>query len=144
MKLSLLLIVSFLSFSIYGIANPTVSAKHANQYVGERVSICGKVTGGKAPATNASRSTILQLFDVASSSSINVVIKHEDRKNFSFKPEEYLYHKQVCITGVIAENNGRTELLIRRQDEIKFEDPSGGSDIRPLDFDGLNRFFEEE
>ena len=137
------LLVALLGLSLSSFANQTISPKEAAKHVGEKVSICGKVTGGKAPGSNSSKSTILQLVDQSNGSTINVVIRLDDRKNFSYKPEEYLYAKQVCITGTIVENNGRTELIVNRPGEIRIND-EGSSDIRPMDFDGMNRFFDED
>lgn len=142
MKHFLFLAAAFLALKVAQ-ANPHISVNSVSNYVGEKISVCGKVTGTKAPAINASRATSVQLADATNSAIVNVVIRQEDRKYFAYKPEEYLYNKNVCVTGVVAENNGRAEIIVRRPDEVKIEEDDG-ADIKPMNLEGLNRFFELE
>ncbi|WP_207496547.1 hypothetical protein [Aridibaculum aurantiacum] len=142
MKPTLYLFFAIFLSPLFAKANCTLPISEASKHVGDRVSICGRITGSKAPATNAAKTTYVQL-DQGNSSTIQIVIRMEDRKHFSYKPEEYLYQKQVCVTGIIAENNGRTEILVKRPEEIKFEE-DGSSEIRSMDLDGFNRFFGNE
>ncbi len=110
----------------------------------EKINICGKVTGSKGPGSNVSKSTIISVSDAENTSTINVVIRQEDRKNFSYKPEEFLYNKNVCVTGIFADFNGRTDLFIRRPEEIKVDESAGNNEMRPFDLDIFNRFMQDE
>lgn len=131
--------------TIYGfaIANSTTLVKDYAKLIGEKISICGKVTGSKGPVSNTAKSTIIQVTDIENASSTNIVIRQEDRKNFGYKPEEYLYNKNVCIVGIVGDTFGRTELFVRRPDDIKIEETAGNGEIRPFDFDGFNRFMQD-
>jgi hypothetical protein len=123
----------------------TYSASAQNtKHTGEKVNVCGKISAGRSPETNAGKSTVITITNTATAAPVNVVIRQEDRKNFGYKPEEYLYSKNVCVTGTATENNGRTEVIIRRPEDIKIEDNVGGAEIRPFDIDGLSRFLKEE
>ena len=137
--------LSIISAAIYGfaIANPDTPVKENTKLIGEKISICGKVTGCKGPVSNTAKSTIIQVSDIENVSFTNVVIRQEDRKNFGYKPEEYLYNKNVCIVGIVGDTYGRTELFIRRPDDIKIEETAGNGEIRPFDFDGFNRFMQD-
>ncbi len=78
------------------------------------------------------------------SHALNVVLRLEDRKNFTYKPEEFLNSKNVCVTGVLADYYGRTDLFIRRPEEIKIDEAAGNLEIRPFEFDILNCFMQNE
>lgn len=139
-----LLLLALLTVSAITYGTPTVAIKNAGKYIGTKVNMCGKITGSKAPASNSARETVLLLHDLGNTASINVVIRNEYRKRFSYKPEEYLYNKNVCFTGMLASENGRAELLIGRPEEIRLSDVTPGADFRPLDFDGFNRFVKDD
>jgi hypothetical protein len=141
MKNSITLLLAICGLASLASAQSTSKeAKHS----GEKINICGKISGSKSPEASAAKSTVITVSNAATSSSINVVIKQEDRKNFTYKPEEYLYSKNVCVTGTTSENNGKTEVIVRRPEEIKIEENAGNDEIRPFDIDGLSRFLQEE
>jgi hypothetical protein len=114
------------------------------KHSGDKINICGKISAAKSPEASAAKSTVITVSNTGNVSPVNVVIKLEDRKNFSYKPEEYLYSKNVCVTGTTVDNNGKTEVIVRRPEDIKVEDTGGSAEIRPFDFDGLNRFLQDD
>jgi hypothetical protein len=139
----LLLFVALVSSYRPATAQTAIAAKDASKHMGEKISVCGKVSGSKSANENAAKSTVIKLSSLGSAP-LHVVIRQDDRKNFAYKPEEYLYNKNVCISGTVSDNNGKTEIIVRKPEEITVEDTGAGSEIRPLEFDAFNRFFQGE
>jgi hypothetical protein len=143
MKYLLVIVVIFALASICKIstAQTTVSTKDASRHMGEKINVCGKVSGSKSANENAAKSTIIKLSSQGAAP-LHVVIRQDDRKNFSYKPEEYLYNKNVCVSGTVTDNNGKTEVIVRKPEEIIIEESGAGAEIRPLEFDSFNRFMQ--
>jgi DNA/RNA endonuclease YhcR with UshA esterase domain len=41
------------------------------------------------------------------------------RSNFSYKPEDYLKGKTICVTGTIKEYKGKPQIVVDKEDQIK-------------------------
>src|SRR5687767_6452928 len=84
-----------------------IAPEEARKHVGEKVKVCGKISEARF-FESASKQTIISMG--GTSPSLNIVISFEDRKKFTYKPEEFLKNKSVCISGKVVDNNGKAEL----------------------------------
>ena len=140
MKLTVLLIMfSFSTTDLDGYS--AIPPGEAKKHVGEKVKVCGKVTDTKFG--DNSRQTLISMGGYPNHQ-LTVIINVEDRKNFSYKPEIFLKNKNVCVTGKVVDNNGRTELFISRQDDIRIEEDEPEFEIRANDFNIFNKFFNDK
>lgn len=117
---------------------PEVAPDDARKHVGETVKVCGKITDAKF--YEAGKQTLI---NVGGSQNLTVKIAFDDRKNFSYKPEHFLRNKAVCITGKVIINNGRIELIISRQEDIKIDEDES-LEIKANDFDFFNKYFDDK
>jgi hypothetical protein len=115
----------------------------AKKHIGEKVKVCGKVTDTRF-WENSSRQTQISMGGNFLNQQLTIIINLEDRKNFSYKPEVFLRNKSVCVSGKIVENNGRTELIVTKQDDIRIEEEEAEIEIKANDFNIFNKFFNDK
>ncbi len=113
MKLSIKLIIPIVVFPFFAFAQITIAPKDAGKYVGERVTVCGKTSGALQLETGNIQSTFINMGTASASNLVNIVISNDDRKNFQYKPEEFLVNKNVCVTGKVVEINGKAEIILK-------------------------------
>jgi micrococcal nuclease len=139
MRKVILLTILAAGFSWQVSAQNTITPKEAGRHIGEKVSICGKVTGTVA---HAGKGVVYNLAGT-SGQGLNVMVRNEDKRYFNNKPEDYLYNKQVCLTGSLIDDSGKPELILRRPEDIKVDEPNAG-EFKPFDLEMFNRFFYED
>jgi DNA/RNA endonuclease YhcR with UshA esterase domain len=115
----------FLSVMIFCAAVISASAQKitpddAAKHIGETVTICGKIYGGKY-FDNGNKMTLLNMGAAYPKSPLTIVINAEDRKNFKNAPEDFFSNKTVCITGVVKEYKGKPQIFIQSEEDLKAE-----------------------
>jgi endonuclease G, mitochondrial len=95
----------------------TVQAKYN---VGTVSCVCGTVVSTKY--SEKSGSTFLNLDKKFPNTIFSVSIWEKDRTNFSYKPEEELYMRKVCITGQVEMRNGVPTMSIKNEKAIEILD----------------------
>lgn len=134
------LIFLMISFSTTSLENSIeIPPGEAKKHVGEKVKVCGKVVDAKFAET-PSRQTVISM----GGGQLTVIINNEDRKNFNYKPEQFLKNKSVCISGKIVETNGRTEMIISRQDDIQIDEEEVEVEVKANYFDFFNKYFDDK
>ena len=124
------------------VPNLEIPPEEAKKHVGENVKVCGKITDAKF-FESASKQTVISIG--TSNKPLTVVISFEDRKNFSYKPENFLKNKSVCVSGRVVENNGRTELIVSKQEDIKIEEEDETEvEVKANYFDFFNKYFDDK
>jgi hypothetical protein len=139
----LLFLSATTAFILYGsvYAQSNISINDAGKNIGKRVSLCGKVSGGRFLANT--KPTLLNL-EGSTSNELTIIINPQDRKNFPYKPEEYFVSKNVCVTGKVTESNGKPQLSVRSPQDFELTEGGEGIEIKPMDLSGFNRYFNEE
>lgn len=114
-KFAFLLLIGFASAKSF--AQTTIAAKDAAKHIGENVTICDKVFGGKFLAGPGL--TLLDMGGAHPNELLTLLIKGDDRKKFTQAPEEKFRNKAVCVTGVIIDYKGKPEIAITDTAQIK-------------------------
>ncbi len=99
-----------LQFSLLG--QSSVTAADAAKYMGKKITVCDKVYGGRYFEHSENAPTLLNMGAAYPNNPFTFVIQGENRKKFSYKPEEWLINKDVCVTGEIIEFKGKPEMLL--------------------------------
>ncbi len=97
----------------------TFTAFEAKDHTGEKITVCDKVFGTRFLENSNGQLTFLNLGAAYPNSPFTIVIFGNERANFKEKPELYYNNKKVCATGLIKEYNGKPEMIITKEDEIK-------------------------
>jgi len=100
-------------------AGTTFTAAEAKDHIGEKITVCDKVFGTRFLENSNGQPTFLNLGAAFPNSPFTVVIFGNDRSNFKEKPELFYNNKKVCATGLIKEYNGKPEMIIANEAEIK-------------------------
>jgi nuclease S1 len=99
-------------------AQQTITPASAKDYVGQKVTVCGSVTGTYFDQKARRHPTFINFGPAYPNSTFSLLIWGNDRKKFSYQPEEYLKNKQVCVTGTITTFKGRVEMIVTDSSQI--------------------------
>jgi micrococcal nuclease len=117
-KIAFILFIGLASVKTY--AQTTIAAKDAAKHIGESVTICDKIYGGKF--LDGPGLTLLDVGGAHPNEVLTLLIKGDDRKKFTGNPEETLKGKNVCITGTVVDYKGKPEIIITETAQIKVSD----------------------
>lgn len=111
-----LLVLAFASLAFLKSSGQNISAQDAFKHIGEKVTICGKIYGGRYFEKNDK--TLLNMGAAYPNHTLTVVIEGADRKKFTNKPEDFYTNKDVCITGEIKDFKGKPEVQVTEITQI--------------------------
>lgn len=103
--------------------NPTTLPKgkintvQAQYNIGTKSCVCGTVVSTKF--SEKSGATFLNLDKKFPNQIFSVTIWSKARSNFSYKPEDELYGKKVCITGMLESNKGTPTMNVTNEKNIE-------------------------
>ena len=100
-----------------------IEVKEAYKYVGETKIVCGKIVSTKY-LKRASGGPIFLNFgrDYPNQQMTGLIWFGRFSEYFSYKPEKFLKRKNVCVKGYISEFEGRTQMEIRTEKQIKLKE----------------------
>ncbi len=110
------LIAIITSFSVS--AQTKITPDEAAKHIGDSVTVCGKIFGGRYFDKGDNKITLLNMGAAYPQSPLTIVIEEAGRKNFTIKPEEFYTDKDVCISGVIKEFKGKPQIIIAKEADI--------------------------
>lgn len=113
----LLASLSFITFS--GISQTVIQPKDASKYIGQTVTVCGKIYGGKYLDAVKNKPTFINMGAAYPNQQLTLVIWGDDRKNFSYAPEEKFKNKTVCVTGKIETFKNKPQIVVDKEAQIK-------------------------
>lgn len=103
-------------------AQQEIALTDAAKFVGQSVKVCGKIYGGKFLDRTAKQLTLLNMGADYPNQLLTIMIEGEKRKTFTYKPEEKLVQKEVCVVGVIKEFKGKYEIVIEKEGDISIKE----------------------
>lgn len=112
-------IISFLLFSMFGYSQIQIPLSDVSKHVGEVVNVCGKVYGASLLENVKNKPTLMNLGGTSANERIELRIRFEDRKNFSYNPEALFLNRNVCLTGKITKEHGYAEMLMDKVNSTK-------------------------
>lgn len=115
-KLLLTLGASFTCIILFA---QNIKPEEAAKHIGENVTVCGKIYGGKFLDRSDKQITLLNMGAAYPNSLVTVRIEGDARKKFEFKPEEFYLNKEVCVTGLITDFKGKAEMQVTETTQIK-------------------------
>ena len=100
-------------------AQKTIDINEAINKVGDTVTICTKIFGGRFMENSKGSPTLLNAGASYPNSPLTVVVTGEARKLFDFKPEEYYKDKSICVTGVIELYKEKPQIVVTKKSQIE-------------------------
>jgi len=100
-----------------------IEVKEAYKYVGETKIVCGKIVSTRY-LKRASGGPIFLNFgrDYPNQQMTGLIWFGRFSEYFSYKPEKFLKRKNVCVKGYISEYEGKTQMEIRTEKQIKLRE----------------------
>jgi hypothetical protein len=100
-----------------------IEVREAYKFVGETKIVCGKIVSTKY-LKRASGGPIFLNFgrDHPNQQMTGLIWFGRFSEYFSYKPEKFLKRKNVCVKGYISEYEGKTQLEIRTEKQIKIRE----------------------
>lgn len=108
--------LAFTFCSLLTIAQTKIPIDSVSNHKGDLVTVCGKVYGIKF--LEKSQITFIDLGAAYPDAPLTIVIFEEARAKFPQTPEKIFADKQVCVTGTIAERNGKLQIVVNDPKEI--------------------------
>lgn len=109
-----LIAIASIFISLASFAQNKVSVDSAAKHMGETVLICSKVYGTKS----LDKVTFINVGAAFPNSPLTIVIFAKDIPAFKPSIEELYNHKNICVTGVVKDYNGKPEIIITKPGEI--------------------------
>ncbi len=109
-------------FPIYLIAQSEqpIDVKEAYKYIGETKIVCGRIVSTKYLKRSSGGPIFLNFGRDYPNQQMTGVIWYGRYSNyFSYKPDKFLKRKNVCVKGDISDYEGRTQMEIRTEKQIK-------------------------
>jgi len=96
-----------------------LNSLQAKDFVGKDACVCGKVVSTKFNENGKTNPTYINLDKKYPDQVFTLMIFGQDRQNFSYKPEEFLQGKTICIKGKITEYKGSPQIIANKEKQIE-------------------------
>ena len=119
-----LIFISFfiLSSTISAQGEQTIEVKEAYKFVGETKIVCGRIVSTKYLKRSSGGPIFLNFGrDYPNQQMTGLIWFGRFSDYFSYKPEKKLKRKTVCVKGLISEHDGKTQMEIRTEKQIKLQ-----------------------
>lgn len=111
----LLTSTAFIFITAISLAQFKVPLDSLNQYIGKRVTVCSEVYGIKT----TDKVTFINVGARYPNAPLTIVIFKKDLDaNFTASPEKLYGNQPICVTGVVKDYKGKTEIIVSSPEEI--------------------------
>ncbi len=116
-------VIFLITTNLYAQSEEAVQVKEAYKYIGETKIVCGRIVSTKY-LKRASGGPIFLNFgrDYPNQQMTGLIWFGRFSEYFSYKPEKFLKRKNVCVKGYISEYDGKTQMEIRTEKQIKIRE----------------------
>ena len=119
-----LIFISFfiLSSTISAQGEQAIEVKEAYKFVGETKIVCGRIVSTKYLKRSSGGPIFLNFGrDYPNQQMTGLIWFGRFSDYFSYKPEKKLKRKTVCVKGLISEHEGKTQMEIRTEKQIRIQ-----------------------
>ncbi len=99
-----------------------INSTQVNDFIGKEVCICGKVVGAKYTENGTNNPTYINLDKKYPNQLFTIMIFGDARRNFSYKPEQFLLQKTICVKGKITTFRGSPQIIATKEKQIEVEE----------------------
>lgn len=120
---SFFVLIFLITNNLYAQAEQAIQVKEAYKYVGETKIVCGRIVSTKY-LKRASGGPIFLNFgrDYPNQQMTGLIWFGRFSEYFSYKPEKFLKRKNVCVKGYISEYEGKIQMELRTEKQIKIRE----------------------
>ena len=107
---------------VLGQTEQSIQVKEAYKYVGETKIVCGRIVSTKYLKRSSGGAIFLNFGrDYPNQQMTGLIWFGRFSDYFSYKPEKKLKRKTVCVKGLLTEHEGKTQMEIRTEKQIKIQ-----------------------
>jgi len=96
-----------------------INTLQAKDYIGKETCVCGKVVSTKFSENGKTNPTYINLDKKYPEQVFTVMVFGQDRNNFSYKPEDSLLGKTICVKGKVGEFKGTPQIIANKEKQIE-------------------------
>jgi len=96
-----------------------INTLQAKDYIGKETCVCGKVVSTKFSENGKTNPTYINLDKKYPEQVFTVMVFGQDRNNFSYKPEDFLQGKTICVKGKVGEFKGTPQIIANKEKQIE-------------------------
>jgi hypothetical protein len=108
-----------------------IPASEAVEHVGEVQKVYGKVASTRYTYWTRGQPTFMNLDKPYPNQIFTVVIWSSDREKFGMRPEKRYKDKAICVTGLIEEEEGVPQIVVKDPSQIQILKPSDSGQREP-------------
>lgn len=98
-----------------------VSVTEIASFVGDSITVTGRITTAKSGEATSDSPTILNMAGEDPNQLLTLIIDGKDRGNFNSPPETYYLDKQISVTGRVELSGGKPQIVVQNKNQIKEE-----------------------
>ena len=114
------------SLPLFAQDKQTVAPEEALKYHLQIKTVCGKVAGTQHARAIKGEPTLLHIGKPYPKHVFTVVIWAADKGKFEGAPEELYKGKDVCVTGMIVEHNGKPQIVVKDPSQVSVKKAEPG------------------
>lgn len=96
-----------------------INTMQARDFIGKDACVCGKVVSTKFSENGKTNPTYINLDKKFPDQVFTLMIFGKDRENFSYKPEEFLQGKTICVKGKVGEFKGTPQIIANKEKQVE-------------------------
>ncbi len=122
-RFKILLIVALLvgSASIFAYSQDSITPEVSAKFIGRQKTVCGTVVVAHYATRRNGQPTLMNFDQSYPNQMFTVLIWGSDRSKFEKPPEKLYGGKDICVTGMIEDDEGRPEIVVREPSQIKLK-----------------------
>lgn len=113
------LFITFLAFSAVAANAQKLTPEEAAKRVGDSITVCGKIFGGRFFETSNGSPTLLNMGAAFPASPLTIMIPGEVRSKMGYIPEAELKDKEICVKGRVTLFKNRPEIVVYSLSQIE-------------------------
>lgn len=116
----LLFVLCIFAVSVSAAMQNKLTPADAAKHIGEQATVCGTVASARYAERSNKKPTFLNLDKAFPNQIFTAVIFEADRAKFG-EPEKELLNKKICVSGKIQEFQGKPEIVLTDEKQLKVE-----------------------
>jgi hypothetical protein len=113
------LIASILLTAGIAFSADSISPEEAINHVGQQAIVCGTVASTHYSYRSKGQPTFLNLNKPYPHHIFTALIWGSDRSKFHDAPEKYYKNKRICVSGLIEQYKGTSEIIVRNPGQME-------------------------
>ena len=100
----------------------SIKLEDVPKHIGDSVTVCGKIFSTNYLESGHDQPTFLNMGAAYPNDILTILIWKKARAKFTYKPEEKLLNKTICVSGKIVSYKGKPQIVVHQESQITVND----------------------